>query len=304
MKKIAKKLVLSAVSLGLVAATLSTTTFAWYVSNTEASVSGVNGKIEGEAIGGNLLVAQNAPDLEGPDQPGNFTSSITLSTSGKELNPVTLSESKWYDQEGTDQTASNPYIEYKFWILSTEATTVNVTSKLKNSTTSFIEQTVYNAASLPNSGTAAKPAQVGDKFKVDAVRALKCVITGQDATSSTDMTLKESPAELANGGLVGLDATYTSPEECVWGGDANQYFKAMLGYAAYGTTGYVAGNQGTAGTGASVEMEDASFSSITVTKGVPKEIVIRIWLEGTCENCWDSCRGQDFELNFTFTTGA
>ena len=234
MKKIAKKLVLSAVSLGLVAATLSTTTFAWYVSNTEASVSGVNGQIEGNAIGGNLLVAQNTPDLEGADQPGNFTSSFTLTESGTKLDPITFSKSKWYDQEGVDKTASNPYIEYKFWILSTQATTVNVTSELTNSTESFIEQTVYNTASLPNQGTATKPEHVGDKFKVDAVRALNCTITGQDATSSTDMTLAGSPAELASGGLVGLDATYESPAECVWGGDANQYFKAMLGYAAYG----------------------------------------------------------------------
>ena len=59
MKKFGRKLVLSGLALAATAATLSTSTYAWYVSNTSADVDGGTAATMAGTSSGNLLVAQN-----------------------------------------------------------------------------------------------------------------------------------------------------------------------------------------------------------------------------------------------------
>ena len=317
MKKIAKKLVLSAVSMGLAVATLSTTTFAWYVSNTTAKVQGANGATAGTEVGGNLLVAQNISDTGG-DKPGNFTSSISLTGSDVQLTPVSkvlasdvgeegawadkgLAEGDWVDASGKKWSeidgneGKNPYIEYKFWILSTDATTINVTATLENTTSEPLTQTVYAAGDyLPTS----VDQEIGKAFTADAVYALAAEITSQKA-NETNTGLGTDPATtLGSGSLKSLvSPTYSTKAGMVTGGDANKYYRAVLGKDSFGTT---------ATTGASTRNADAesAWTSLTVTAGTAQQIVIRIWLEGADSDCWDSCRKQTFKLDLNFAVAA
>ena len=315
MKKIAKKLVLSAVSMGLAVATLSTTTFAWYVSNTTAKVLGANGGTAGSKVGGNLLVAEDT----GSNAPANFTSSITLSpssVSATTIDPISkvlasdvgeegawtgkdLTEGDWVDAKGNkwvDASHENkkPYIEYKFWILSTDEATssINIEATLANTTSESLTQTVYAAGDyLPTTVTK----QIGQTFTADAVYALAAEITSQ-AANETNTGLGTDPAtSLTSGSLKSLfDPDYSTKEGMVTGGDANQYYQAVLGTVPFGTA---------ASTGVSSRNADAesAWTELEVTAGTAQQIVIRIWLEGADSDCWDSCRKQTFTLDLNFT---
>lgn len=302
MKKLTRKLFLSVAALAVCAATLVSTTFAWYVSNTSASVGGLNGATAGTEVGGNLLVALNKV-VEDVDTPDNFTSNITLTASTVKLDPITkataadadnnIAVGDWVDHKGA-KVADAPVIEYKFWIMSTEVTSIKVEATLENTTETLIAQTVYSATSLPTAagtgaGTAATaPTKIGDTFTADAVNALACEIIEQDQD--------EEAKTPVTGALTGLMSTYASPATMVTGGDANQYYKAVLGEVPYATT---------AGTGAStLNATGVTWNSLTLTKGVARLITIRIWLEGADADCWDSCRGQTFTLDLKFSTDA
>ena len=60
MKALKRKLFLSVASLAVCAATLVSTTFAWYVSNTTAEVQNVSGSTAGAGTDGTLLNTQKA----------------------------------------------------------------------------------------------------------------------------------------------------------------------------------------------------------------------------------------------------
>jgi len=87
------KLALSGVALAAVAATLGTSTYAWYVTNSEAKVAGVIGTTKAGGLG-NILVAQKASE-GAVNGHGAFATSITLdsgnitaTTGAKGLAPV------------------------------------------------------------------------------------------------------------------------------------------------------------------------------------------------------------------------
>ena len=76
MKKLTRKLFLSIAALAVCAATLVSTTFAWYVSNSTANVKGLTGAILSGGSEGNILIAK---DVGG--SAGNFTQTLTMDAS-------------------------------------------------------------------------------------------------------------------------------------------------------------------------------------------------------------------------------
>lgn len=95
MKKLGKKLVLSSLSLGLAVVTLSTTTYAWYTSNTDVSANGMNGSIAGGSDvglliskdGSNFSTAINftAADIEAFTHNGSLLEPLEYRTTSKDL---------------------------------------------------------------------------------------------------------------------------------------------------------------------------------------------------------------------------
>jgi hypothetical protein len=65
-----RKLALSGVALAAAATTLGTSTFAWYITNSTATASGVEGTVQAGA-GGNVLLAQNATGSSAVSETGS-----------------------------------------------------------------------------------------------------------------------------------------------------------------------------------------------------------------------------------------
>ena len=79
------KIALAGAAVAVTAATLATSTYAWYVTNSTATVDGITGSTASVA-GGNILVAQSLDQANG-DIPGNFSTKFTLAA-GNILQPL------------------------------------------------------------------------------------------------------------------------------------------------------------------------------------------------------------------------
>ncbi len=284
MKKIGFKLLLSGVALAACAATLSTTTYAWYVTNSEANASAIKGSTASAASSGNILVAKN---LTGdPTKPGSFmqnisfdgdTTNVKVPTNG--LNPVSkdtetiapaTGATGWHSVDLSPVAEADAYMTFDIWVLSTKETTVNVELTTTNTTetAAIKKQTCYNATGAP----VAQDAQ----FAIDAVEALRMEVT--QGETSTVYSVKT------------LSTGYTSPTGFTAATDttdAQAYYKALLGEDPKG--------------GVSVAAPTATLTSITVVANTATKLSFKVWLEGTDKMCFDSCAGQTFTFDFKFS---
>ena len=53
------KLVLAGTALAATAATLTTATYAWYVTNSTVDATNINGKVSGDSVDGSLFISKN-----------------------------------------------------------------------------------------------------------------------------------------------------------------------------------------------------------------------------------------------------
>ena len=281
MKKLTRKLFLSVAALAVCAATLVSTTFAWYVSNSEASVSEIHGSTAGTEVSGNLLVAKN-DTTGGSDAPGAFTQNLKLDFTGEALAPVTkgtdTNEGKWVDKAGEVNTVGANTMELKFWIMSTKAQTVNATYTITNTTA---EANVKTQKAYTSTGA---PVTQNTEFAMDAINALRMQVVTTEATAQ-DKTL--DVAETAEIGT----ATYAGFTAPTADSDANIYYYQLLGQVPHGCT---------AATGASPAAPTDTWTQVTLAADTPVMITITIWLEGTDKDCFDSCINQSFDLQFDF----
>lgn len=90
------KLVLAGTALAATAATLTTSTYAWYVVNTTVKAEGLSGATAGTNIGGSVLISYADTDTL---RPVEYTTKLDFTTDSKvsdgELLPVTKSEAQY-----------------------------------------------------------------------------------------------------------------------------------------------------------------------------------------------------------------
>ncbi len=216
------KLALSGVALAAVAATLGTSTYAWYISNTTATVTGAQGSTAGADTSGSLYAA--SPSMYAQ---GKWSNTVTLAAgsaseiaSGDKdyetpvaLQPVTLAsaarntayntamgytgdnaakavkeaDNTFVDKEGKAVTKANgSYFDFSFYLIQRGDNPRKVNPKLTitNTTTgAFKTQTVYAAnGHLPTDDPAL---DLRDTFTIDAVHALRVEITNSKAYTAT-----------------------------------------------------------------------------------------------------------------------
>lgn len=326
MKKFGRKLVLSGLALAATAATLSTSTYAWYVTNTTAEVNQGTAGTAGTSASGNLLVSNDTAGAYGA-----FTNSINLPSVTDLVKPVTKNageyaptadtevddtktyytlnnasyeevgtptdenigtyyeKAAWIDVDGKAVADESAYVELSFWVLSTEQTTVNFTTNFTNSTSGTpITQVLYNANGKPTKIIAANGApatatgedelEALDTFTVDAGYALRFEVTTKAETGNATVLDTYGIENFTNNTYVGKEGYYSN-------GNAHTYFYNVAGKNPLGGTEE-------AGKGS------AAFTSITVGQNVKTRVTIKIWIEGTDLDCFDSCVGQDFTFDF------
>lgn len=309
------KLALSGVALAAVAATLGTSTYAWYVTNSSATASGIGGSTQAGGLG-NILLAQASSETTAKNGHGAFAQNITIdtetttnTTSG--LQPVTpgaytaadstastesswtpateLTAATWYNVDGGEVSNEyNKYIHFDIWVLSTSEASLNFSVNVTNKTSQPTTQISY--------ASTGSPVAQGNTFAVDIVDALRIgytqtnydsAYTGTTAATSVIYDLKSIALD-GNGLSYATNTTantythYTDASSA----NANSYFSAVLGADPLFTTGATAAT---------------TISKITVVPNLETKLSFYIWLEGTDAQCFDSVSGQTFDISLTFS---
>jgi len=305
------KFALMGASLAALAATLGTSTYAWYVANDTATVSGATGATAGTEASGNLLVAQlskaNTGILSVAGNWGTSLSSVSL-RQDVNLTPVTKDPQNftpagqnavatgWHDADNAPVALTSAYGYYAFGIWSTDKTSVNLKLGVSNTTTTMKYQTLYSMAGAPEAGPngGAAPA-INDTFTTDALQALrmeiiKVALTDNlniDTVLGTDSLETWCPGETFYN--LTHSAAYTVRAEASTGGDANAYYSAIMGSNPLGGATEATATALTNGT-----------YNLTLTADQRTVLLFRYWLEGGDTDCFDSCGGQSFGINLEF----
>lgn len=321
------KLALSGVALAAVAATLGTSTYAWYVSNSVATVAGMSGATAGTESG-NVMVCQLTAAAETGilSRTGNWGNKLTEVTlqNTPNLNPVSkdvtgftpeTSGTGWHDKDlnpvqNPDTTA---YGYYAFGLWSTDATSIDVQFGVANTTSTFKYQTAY-----ANVGTGGLG--VNDTFTVDALNALRVELFQyefKDSNAET-ATLATAMASTAIGQYCPADTFYKTDLSAKYAGptttpsgnvltkgdnvDAHKYFKEIMNEDPKGGTSEATATALTSGKqNLTIGQTTTGTGTDAVTTNNKYIIVLRYWLEGTDKECFDSCIGQTFAFNLEFT---
>lgn len=301
MKKLTRKLFLSVAALAVCAATLVSTTFAWYVSNSKATVSGVAGSTAGTEVSGNLLVAENTT-TEGTDKAGAYTQDLVLTINGGPLQPVTKATAAddannveigdWVDKEGKAAVESDKgknYMQVKFWVMSTKAQAVNFSYEVTNKTDAddVKKQKAYTATGAP--------VAQGTEFAVDAVNALRMNITATAPATSGGENIN-ADLGVAETATIKTAAETTALFTANSTGDANKYYQQLLGKIPYGCEKTV----DTVTTAESPAAPNTDVETVYLAANTEVLMTITIWLEGTDKDCFDSCISQAFDFKFIF----
>jgi len=319
------KLALSGVALAAVAATLGTSTYAWYISNTTATVSGAQGSTSQASTEGSLYAA--SPTMYAAGEWGNNVAldPATDYTQNNNLNPVTIANSTkttaftpvapqgwtaptngaFVDKEGKEVADSSAVLEFDYYLITRGDKPVKIQPKLTiTNTTEKVSgkyagtQTSYSANNLPT-GVESK---TGVEFKVDAVYALRVEITNDAAYTAVKTGGAEVETSSAFATTVYDAATafaaYTLKTDMVKGGKANEYYNSIVdGVNLYGCA---------AGTGdktnlyKDVAAPEGTWGAFYLVPNEETHISFRIWLEGTDADCYDSCVSQSFDFDFEF----
>lgn len=282
MKKLTKKLLLSAITLGLALVTLTTTTFAWYTSSTQAKAINGSASTSSTTKDASLLISSD----EGTEK--EFSSQATIAQQGVNLVPLQYDTENKYFKELNASTEYKVegqvagFYEFKLYFKSNNNETVDVyienlkiVNTNKNNLTKF-DSLKYvagnNTDGLPNEA----------KYYVDAVNALDLIIKNNN-TSNNFFNYDLSGKITDTASSFGFGETETP--------NAIAYYNAFME------------NDITAPTSA-LEPFVKTASIGTIPAGGILEVTFVIYLNGWDVYCFDACRGQSFSVNIDFTTVA
>lgn len=301
--KLKGKLIMSAAALAACAATLTSTTYAWYTSNTEVKATGVKGTTA--ASGSELLLISDT----GAD--GSWSNAITLSKEdvagninidGDQLMPVAHAANGeykgWNSNKVSDTDASNTdYLQFDLFFKATKELPVYVNG---------FTITNGNAAALPSKDILANAggltaSNTNKTYKVDVRRALKVETKSEVVTQGTASTPSYGQYNLSK-----LN-TYEDSLKGLSSYNAHEYFDAVTGnHIADTVTGKSvtstmisttagADNQWTLGTTPlAAEAGDATYLKVTFI----------VYLDGWDLACFDACQGQSISIALNFTCEA
>lgn len=296
--KLKGKLIMSAAALAACAATLTSTTYAWYTSNTEVKATGVTGTT---AASGSelLLISDNGAD-------GSWSNAITLDSNeagnvninGKQLMPVAHAaegEYKgWNSNAVSDADASkNDYLKFDLFFKATKELPVYVNGFTITNTTENglpLKDILANAGGLTATNE-------NKTYKVDVRRALKVETKSEVVTKGEEGTPKYGQYNLSglNKYTDSLTSTY----------NAHEYFNKVTGNT-------IATNVTTAQSVASTEIKATGQAENKWTLGTTPvateagdatylKVTFIVYLDGWDKACFDACQGQSISIALNFT---
>ncbi len=299
MNNIARKLVLSALTVVLTVAALGTTTFAWFTLTNTAAVQPFQASVVADT---GIEVSLNAVDWYTTITEANIEAYIAT-TSFSNFTHVTTAtglDGSFYTL-GTgslDPTAAG-WLEIPLYFRSNSATAIDWTAvTLSSPVYSWTADVAFTSAT----GSAVVS---GGSVSVDASNSMRISIQGQDHVTSTPVTIVsvfENPA--SNNSNVVLGGDGVTPVDYSNGGiGANgsyNYYFAKTGTLITGTNAVVVVPTITSiGTVRVTELADNTAYDTTYAG----QITIRIWLEGWDADAYNSILAREITAAFTFIGG-
>lgn len=281
--RIAKMALLGASTLAL-AGTLSTSTYAWYVSNKTADLTGLTAGTGAAGADDSLSIAfDNTSSTKWKTSltlaSSNLTAKADVSLSPVLWAPTTRTFTK-LNGDSVVAATDKSVIEFTIYIKSESTTGVNVkpTITLKNVTNT-------NGTSLPTqqayeSKTNGSPVAEGEEFSVNIFEAL---YVGQYDGTTTSV---EAPSTGTSGKAQITQYGDASTEGTK---NAHTYYEKVSG-----STLSEANKTGVTAEG---------LANLTVTS-TPLAVTYYIWLAGNDSDCFNSCAGQSiyFDVKFDVVT--
>jgi len=320
MKKNLTKLALSGVALAAVAATLGTSTYAWYTTNPTVNANNIVGA--SSDTGSSSIFINKDHLVDGKVGGKNPVWSSTVTFAGSEFNLATgkLIPVQPTDTTGTFQTAkpknateltvatanANDVIKFELNFkgskIASTADAINVYLKsitIKNTTPTALPQAdnllygqKYVDAADANKEKDYTADQVGvannaGVYSVDFVKALGMQIDAADG--NTDQTFALAPYQDEDNSTVAAENVPTATAH------AHDYYNAVM------DLDYTAGmiSTGKALTGALAKQPIATLNRDGVTAST---VTFYIYLNGWNDFCYDACQGQNFSINMSFTS--
>jgi len=294
MKKGLSKLILSGAAVAACAATLGTSTYAWYTTNTEVKANNVSGA-SADSGASSIYISANGGTNWYSKVSGTATGTDKITFTSTQLTPVTLQTNS-----GTP--------DYKW---------VNEKGEV-NSTPTFVEFTLYfkavdnaapvkvgiNAVTIENKTAAAKAKEnylTGASYTVDFLDSLAVQFSGDLATDSGAIvdthgySLKPGTGcVVAGADDVDYNTTYATSYANKPAVDAHDYVKAVTNDPNAVTV---------TSTTTTTLASEAHLLTIPTGGGNAnkKGITFRVFLDGANTECYDACRDQLFNVSFSFT---
>ncbi len=239
MNKLIRKLTLSGVTLGVAALSLTTSTYAWFTTNTTATASGISGSVK--ASGGNMLIKtleywkedtiKGSTEKTTADTWSDFASTVTLhAKDGVKMNPVTYTQvgtstgsgsstpntSGFYKgtKGGTEFTTAateTDYLHYRIiFALSSLATGDGISNKVTMKVDGFTTTAEGSQYLLVNAST--DGAKAGDTIKVNLLDVLsmrvESKLVSSSEASSYGITSTDVPDSSGSSPLTSINACY------------------------------------------------------------------------------------------------
>ena len=321
MKKNLTKLALSGVALAAVAATLGTSTYAWYTTNPTVNANNIVGA--SSDTGSSSIFINKDHLVDGKVSGKNPVWSSTVTFTGNEFN---LSTGKLIPVQptgttGTFQTVKpgNPLVtasadgndvikfelNFKGSKIAQTADAINVYLKsisITNTTPTALPQTdnlLYGQtydhdsdADTPEIAYAKDAVGVDNTagvYSVDFVKALGLQIDAADGNDDQTFSLASYQAD--SGNTEAAEGVPTATDH------AHDYFNAVM------DTDYTDA-QITAGQALTKVLYKTPIATLNKDGQTASTVTFYIYLDGWNDFCYDACQGQNFKINMSFTSDA
>ena len=301
--RIAKFALLGA-STAALAATLTTSTYAWYVSNKEANVQKATANTGSAGADDSVLLSWSSNANFGKEI--NFTDSLNHPNIGNlHFMPVhedaTTADafyvvaSNGYGQASTaEETNNTKYLTFTLYAKteSTEGVDVQVAFTINNITT---VSPALNQIAMVGTGQGS-PVPQGSTFYYDCLDSMYVRQSYGTGASATTETI--SARSLGTSTLSGATAAGTA--------NAHDYYKNVQGWGTLDTqtNQYTYDHTLWAESAPAVTQVSGTpitaFSNISLTQ-TPLAITYTIWLDGGDTDCFNSCAGWDITFSLTYT---
>lgn len=332
--KLRKKLLLSCAALAACATTMVSTTYAWFVSNSEASVSGMSGATLDGSAAGNFLVANGKADTALADRA--YSSQITIATAN--ITKTKLSPASKATADGYGKTSDSSKQAGKTYYTKADDTyTVFAGQSFVDGTTYYEAVTRGQWVDKYGAPLASQSPYIEFTFWVLSTGSetsfnleYDVVNTTTTAKTQTSYNSNGMPGGIGEGDSFEVNAVNamrmeilkqveTTSEGVTSLGNIETVQTVQLDAASASSTSQTltfADDDGDAnkyyhdllnetpygctanGSPLATTTGAASLSAISITKNQHTLLTFRIWLEGTDAGCFDSTLNQSFSLAF------